>query len=300
MSRLLRAAPVELGDATLLCVVGPTASQKTELAIRICEEVGGEVIGADSVQIYKAFDIGSGKPTPQERARAPHHLVDVADPHGPWDAARFASEADEAIGEVRARGKVPVVCGGTFLWVRALVLGLAEAPAADPVIRAQLDEEAKRDGVAAMHARLAEVDPVTAERLSPNDYVRVQRALEVAALTGRRLSDLHAEHRAKPPRYEARYVGVRWDATALEDRIRRRAEQWLQTGWIEEVERLMGAGMRDTRPMGSVGYRQIVACLDGESPRDRLLEEIVRATKIFARRQRTWLRDEEVTWVDRI
>jgi tRNA dimethylallyltransferase len=298
MSRVLRTASLELGDATLLCVVGPTASQKTELAIRVCEEIGGEVIGADSVQIYRAFDIGSGKPTREERARARHHVVDVADPHAPWDAARWALAADEAIAQVRARGKVPVVCGGTFLWVRALVLGLAEAPAADPLLRAQLDDEARRSGVAALHARLVEADPVTAARLNPNDYVRVQRALEVFALTGRRLSDLHAEHRAKPPRHDASYVGVRWEAAMLEERIRRRAEQWLRTGWIEEVEALLDLGLRDTRPMASVGYRQIASYLEGKTPREDLLDEVSRATKVFARRQRTWLRDAPVRWVD--
>lgn len=290
--------PFELEPGVLLCVVGPTATQKTELAIRACERVDGEVVGADSVQIYEHFDIGSGKPTAEERRRAVHHLVGTQDPHRPMDAASFARAAQEAIVDIRARGKVPVVCGGSFLWVRALVYGLAEAPAADPALRARLERDAEEQGVPALHARLARVDPPTAARLSPNDFVRVQRALEVYELSGRRLSDLHREHQARGPRHRARFVGIRWSPADLEDRIRRRARGWLDQGWIDEVETLLARGFRNTRPMASVGYRQVVEHLDGEVGKEDLLDRVVRATKVFARRQRTWLRDEAVEWLD--
>lgn len=290
--------PFEPDDGELLCVVGPTASQKTELAIRVCEQVGGEVIGADSVQIYEHFDLGSGKPTAQEIARASHHLVGIADPHDPVDAARFAQLAGEAIHDVSARGKVPVVCGGTFLWVRALVYGLADAPPASPSLRERFDRERAEQGDGVMHERLHAIDPETADRLNPNDWVRVQRALEVYELSGRRLSELHREHQGRGPRHRARFVGVRWAPDQLEERIRRRAGAWLASGWIEEVEALIARGYRNTRPMGSVGYRQVVEYLDGEAGREDLLGRVVRATKVFARRQRTWLRDEAVHWMD--
>lgn len=289
---------ITLRDDELVCVVGPTASQKTELAIRLCEAFGGEVISADSVQIYRQFDVGSGKPTDAEMQRARHHLVSVAEPTEPWDAARWARAASDAIAEVRSRGKHPIVCGGAYLWVRALVLGLADAPEASPEVRSRLQEEAQKLGREALHARLAQVDPVLAARLSPRDFVRVQRALEVFELTGKRLSDLHAEHKRQPPRFAARLVGVQWTPDALERRIAQRAEAWLRDGWIDEVRSLLAAGLRETRSMGSVGYKQVAECLDGQLKESDLLVAITRATKIFARRQRTWLRDEPVQWLE--
>ncbi|PIE06196.1 MAG: tRNA (adenosine(37)-N6)-dimethylallyltransferase MiaA [Sorangium cellulosum] len=292
----LKTIPIDLQEGSLLCVVGPTASQKTELAIRICEQVDGEVIGADSVQIYKHFDVGSGKPTQQELARAVHHLVGTCNPLEPVDASMFARQAQAKIETIRARGKVPVVCGGTFMWVRALVHGLADAPAACGELRARLAQEANELGVPALHQKLQKVDPETASRLSPNDFVRIERALEVFELCGRKLSDLHREHQQRGPRYQPQYVGIQWNPEALEKRMKKRARQWLRTGWIEEVERLLKMGYRETRPMASVGYRQVVQYIDGKMGEEDLLERVVRATKIFARRQRTWLRDEAVAW----
>lgn len=289
---------LELFSDELLCVVGPTASGKTELAIRVCEQVGGEVISADSVQIYRHFDIGSGKPTAQELARAPHHLVGVQDPREPLDAARFAQLAEQAIGGVRARGKVPVVCGGAFLWVRALVQGLAKAPGASPELRAAIRAQAASCGVKALHAELAAVDPVTASRLSPNDLVRVERALEVFTLTGKPLSAWHSEHRQQPAVHKARMVGVRRSREELDARIAGRVEGWLQGGWIEEVVGLVDRGMGGTRAMGSVGYRQVLDHVEGRLGREQLAASIVRATRLFVRRQRTWLRDVPVTWID--
>jgi tRNA dimethylallyltransferase len=282
----------------LLCVVGPTASGKTELAIQICERFGGEVISADSVQIYRHFDIGSGKPTSEERARARHHLVDIQDPRDALDAARFAQLAEAAIAEVRARGKTPVVCGGAFLWVRALVQGLAKAPAANPEVRARIRAEAAAVGVEAVHARLARVDPVTALRLSPNDLIRVERALEVYETSGRPLSEWHAEHRRQPWAHRARFVGPERTREQLDQRIAARVEGWLQGGWIQEVRGLIEMGMRGTRAMGSVGYRQVMEHVEGRLAAGQLSASIVRSTRIFVRRQRTWLRDVPITWID--
>ena len=289
--------PFELGDEDLLCVVGPTASQKTELAIRICEMVGGEIISADSVQVYKHFDLGSGKPTEQERQRAAHHLIDVIDPAESIDAAQYARMADEAIARIRASGRVPIVCGGSFLWVRALVNGLAEAPAASAQVRAQLEQEARELGTAALHERLKQLDPELATRLSPNDFVRIQRGLEVHMITGRPLSQLQREHQSRPPRHRARLVGVRWSPDQLEQRMRIRATRWLEQGWLEEVRKLVEMGYRDSRPMGSIGYRQVLDYAEGRLNEADVLNEVVRATKSFARRQRTWLREAPVTWL---
>jgi tRNA dimethylallyltransferase len=284
-------------DDELLVVVGPTASGKTELAVRLAERFGGEVIGADSVQIYRGFDIGSGKPSAEERARAPHHLVDVANPDEAFDAQRFAELADRAIVEVRARGRVPIVCGGTFLWVRALVLGLAPAPPADAAIRARHAALVEAEGRAALHAKLAEVDAESAARLAPNDFVRVSRSLEIFELTGKPQSVWFAEHGFRSKRHEARMIGVWREREEIDRRIEARTEKWLASGWVDEVKGLIAAGHGEARAMGSVGYKQVKEHLEGQIPENELGPTIVRATRVFVRRQRTWLRDEQVSWI---
>jgi tRNA dimethylallyltransferase len=292
------AAELDLGDAEVALVVGPTASGKSDLALALAESRGGEIVGADSVQIYRHFDIGSSKPTPAERERVPHHLVDVADPLEPMDAASYAERAAGAIDDVRRRGRLPIVCGGTFLWVRALVYGLAEAPPGDAGARKRHAEIAAQKGRPALHAMLARVDAESAARLNPNDLLRVSRALEVFETSGRPLSEWQREHGFRTPRFRAKLLGVRWSASDLVARIERRTERALASGWIEEVERLVAQGYRESRAMSSVGYRQVLAHLDGAIARADLAPAINRATKIFARRQRTWLREQPVTWID--
>lgn len=281
----------------LLCIVGPTASGKTELAVDVCERIGGEVVSADSVQVYRGFDIGSGKPTPAERAKTPHHVVDVLDPHEAMDAATFATLADRAIADVRARGKTPVLCGGTFFWVRALVMGLVEAPAANPVIRARHRALVEASGRLALHEELARVDPASAARLHPNDVVRVSRALEIHELSGRPMSEWHAEHGFRESRLSAALVGVLTTPEELTARIAARADAWLAHGWIEEVERLVAEGHGETRPMSSVGYKEVRAFLAGALPREALRDAIVQSTRTFTRRQRTWLKSAGVEWL---
>jgi tRNA dimethylallyltransferase len=280
-------------------VVGPTASGKTELAVRLAEEHGGEIVSADSVQVYRRFDIGSGKPSAEERARAPHHLLDVCEPDQPLDAAGWAALASRAIEDIRARGGEPIVCGGTFLWVKALIYGLADAPPADPVLRARYRAEAEAAGRAALHARLAAVDPETARKLAPNDFVRVSRALEVHELTGVPLSRWHAEHGFRSPRYAARLLGVRREREELDRRIAARVRAMLAAGWLDEVRSLVAAGYGQSRAMGAVGYKQVHAAVSGGTAIDAeaLAGSIVRATRVFARRQRTWLREQPVEWV---
>ena len=286
-----------LARAKLLAIVGPTASGKTDLAMGVAERVSGEIISADSIQIYRGFDIGSGKVTIAERARVPHHLIDIREPDDPIDAATFASLAEAAIADVRARGKIPILCGGTFLWVRALVLGLVDAPRADPAIRERHRHIVDTEGRNALHAQLVAVDPTAADRLHPNDVVRVSRALEVYELSGRTLSDFHEGHGFRERRHDVAFVGIQLDAETLTKRIEARVDGWLANGFIEEVEGLVARGYGDSRPMGSVGYAQVRAVLRGELPRAQLREKIVQATRIFARRQRTWLKTAGVLWV---
>lgn len=292
--------PISSETTPLLVVVGPTASGKTELAIELCERLGGEIVSADSVQVYRHFEIGSGKPGSEERVRARHHLIDVVEPDEAIDAARFSELAEAAISEIRARGRWPIVCGGTFLWVRALLFGLAPAPRGDRSIRERHALSMRDSGAAAFHAELARVDAESAAKLSPNDFVRVSRALEVYELTGVPLSRLHAEHGFRVARHANRLIGPRRDREEQDRRIAERSERMLDRGLVDEVRALLARGFGSSRPMGSVGYKQVVQALESAQVENlaELRDGIARATRVFARRQRTWLRDEPVKWVD--
>lgn len=283
----------------LVVIVGETASGKTDLAVRLAALAGGEIVSADSVQIYQRFDVGSGKPTALQRQLVPHHLVDELPPLAPMDAAGWAAMAAERIGEISARGNRPLVCGGTFLWVRALLFGLAAAPPAHPEIRERHREWALREGRQALHARLQELDPPTAARLSPNDFVRVSRALEVQELSGEPMSAWQSGHGFRAPKHDALLVGIKHPRAALDSRQEARAHAMLGNGWVDEVRTLLADGLGEARAMRSVGYRQIVEELRGVPAPDGadLPTRIYRATRVLARRQRTWLRDEPVIWL---
>jgi tRNA dimethylallyltransferase len=283
--------------SVLVCVVGQTASGKTALATEVAARVGGEIVTADSVQIYRELDIGSGKPTAEERARAPHHLVSALDPMSPCDASRFVALADAVIADVRARGRVPIVCGGTFLWVKALVQGLVPAPAASESARDAHRKIVETSGRDALHAALEKVDPVAAAKLHPNDVVRVSRALEVFETTGEKISDLHAAHGFSDVRHKAKLFAIERTPEDLRARIEKRVDGFLAAGWIDEVRDLVLRGRGEARGMGSVGYREVAAHLRGEVAAADLKTAVVRSTRIFARRQRTWLGREPVTWL---
>ena len=281
----------------LVCVVGPTASGKTDLAIAVAERVGGEIVSADSVQIYRGFDIGSGKPTAEEQARARHHIIDVLDPLESVDAAAYAQLAETAIGDIRARGKLPILCGGTYFWVRALVLGLVDAPPGDAEIRARHRTIVDERGRSTLHEELARVDPESAARLHPNDVVRVSRALEIHELSGRKMSEWHAEHGFRKHRLDHVLVAPSVTPEQLSERITSRVDRWLAGGWIDEVKSLLERGYRDARAMSSVGYAEVRSFVDGTLPRESLRDSIVQSTRIFTRRQRTWLKSADVTWL---
>ena len=285
-------------DERLWVVVGPTASGKTSFAVELCEAHDGEIVSADSVQVYRHFEVGTGKPNSEERARARHHVIDVIEPSEPMDAARFAELAELAIADIRARGKRPIVCGGTFLWVRALIHGLVPAPPADPVIRARHQARVDAVGRAGLHEDLARVDADAARRLAPNDFVRVSRALEVHELTGIRMTDWQAAHGFKTSRHAARLLGVKREKEELDRRILARCKAMLAAGWVEEAQALTERGFAGTRPFASVGYKQVALALETGKVLDlaELELSIYRATRIFARRQRTWLRDQPIEW----
>ena len=287
----------ERDPTAVLAFVGPTASGKTELAVRVAEEIGGEIVSIDSVQIYRGFDLGSGKPSRDERARAPHHLIDAIEPSFAIDAARFAEMASHAMATITAGGKTPILCGGTFLWAKALLFGLAEAPAGNAEIRARHRAVVEAEGNVALHARLVVIDPVAADRLHPNDLVRVSRALEVYELTGRPLSAWQGDHAFKTPRFHARLIAISREPDVVTARIEARVRAWLAAGWIDETRALIAAGHGTARAMGSVGYREIHGHLEGSISEADLPRAIVRSTRIFARRQRTFLNHAKVDWL---
>jgi tRNA dimethylallyltransferase len=279
-----------------ICLAGPTASGKTAAALAIAARWPVEIISVDSALVYRGMDIGTAKPSREELAAVPHHLVDIREPTQAYSAAEFAADATRLVGEIEARGKRALLVGGTMLYFKALFEGLDEMPAADPALRAQLDAQAAAIGWPAMHAELAKVDPVTAARLAPNDAQRIQRALEVFRASGQPLSAFHATKSiAASPRpigAGALFSLEPSDRAWLHERIAQRFDAMLAAGFLDEVRALRARG--DLTPelpsMRCVGYRQAWEALDGAWPMAELRERGVAATRQLAKRQLTWLR----------
>lgn len=283
---------------SLVVLAGPTAVGKTALAVHLCREFGAEVVGADSVQVYRGLDIGSAKPTAQEQALAPHHLVDVAEPDEPLDAAAYARLADQAIAGLARRGKRVIVAGGSGLYIKALLQGLAPAPPVDPALRAKLAAQWEKRGPQAMHARLAELDPQAADRLHPNDRQRVLRALEVCLQTGEPFSRLQQRHGFQKSRYPHLLIGLTRPREELNRRIELRCRQMWEQGLLQEVEGLLKRGVPpQARPLQSLGYRHaLMVLLEGMDPAEALML-MIRDTKAYAKRQTTWFRGlEGIHW----
>jgi tRNA dimethylallyltransferase len=280
-------------------VVGPTASGKTALAIALAEALGGEIVNADSVQIYRGLDIGSCKPTAAEQARVRHHLIDVLEPDDPCDAGRFVALADAAIADIRARGRAPLVVGGTGLWFRALVHGLAPAPAVPDSVRARIQAELARLGPAALHERLRQVDPQAAARIAPQDPQRITRALEVFEAAGQPLSALQAAHRFAERRYDALVLALDWPRAALYARIDRRVAELMGAGFLAEVDGLLARGLSpDLRPLRSLGYAELSTFRRGAGTLDEAVARIAQGHRRYAKRQLTWFRGvPETVWL---
>ncbi len=271
-----------------MVVSGPTAAGKTELALGLARAHGGELIGADSVQVYRGFDIGSAKPARDELRGVAHHLLDVIDPDEPIDAVRYAALADAAIEGVAARAKIPIVVGGTGLWLRALLRGLVTLPEPDAAIRKALEAEADVAGSASLHARLSTLDPRAAAAIHPNDRLRIVRALEVHAQTGEPLGELRAQHALGAPRYEALVILIDRPRDEMAARMEARTRAMLERGLVDETRRLLERWGPSVRAMEAVGYKEARAFLAGELAEEALPAAITRATRIYARRQRTW------------
>jgi tRNA dimethylallyltransferase len=276
----------------VVCLVGPTASGKTELALELAEGAGAEIVSADSRQVYRHLDIGTAKPTAAERRRVPHHCLDVVDPDERFDAARFRAAASSVLAEVSARGCPGLVVGGTGLWIRVLLRGLCPAPGAAPALRAALHALAERCGIEELHRCLAVIDPPAATRIRPRDAVRLVRALEVAFSSGRRLSAWQTAHGFADAPYEVLLLGLAVPGSELNARIAARAQGMVAAGFADEVAALRARVGADAPAWASVGYREMRAYVEGTSSLDDALAATVLATRRFAKRQRTWFRAE--------
>ena len=277
--------------AQAIALLGPTASGKSCAAMQLAEELALEIVSVDSAQVYRGMDVGTAKPSAGDRARVAHHLIDLIDPAEPYGAARFVKDAQAAIAAIRGRERVPLLVGGTMLYAKALREGLAELPPADPQVRKRLAQDAAQSGWHVLHARLREVDPRTAARLSPADRQRIQRALEVYELTGEPLSDLLQAAATKP----TPVMTIAWmpsDRVALYRRIEARFDSMLAAGFLDEVRRLRARGdlNPDLPSMRSVGYRQAWDHLDQATSFDEFRASAIAASRQLAKRQITWLR----------
>jgi tRNA dimethylallyltransferase len=284
----------------VVCLVGPTASGKTALALELAQGLGAEIVSADSRQVYRALDVGTAKPTPAERRLVPHHCLDLVDPKDAYDAAQFRAAATAALTSVHARGRPALVVGGTGLWIRVLLRGLCLAPPRAPAVRAALHALATRRGLPELHRHLGAIDPAAAARIHPRDTVRIERALEVAFASGRRLSEWQAGHGFAESPYDALVLGLDVPASVLDARIATRAQRMVAAGFADEVRALRARGLPDTAPAwASVGYREMRAYVDGACDLDAARSALVAATRRFAKRQRTWFRAERgIVWRD--
>ena len=289
----------------IIAVVGPTASGKTSLSIALAKELGGEILSCDSMQIYRDMDIGTAKPTEEEREGIPHHLIDIAAANEPFSCAEYAAMAKRTVGEVIARGKLPIFCGGTGLYLDGVLRGGSsyEKTDTDPAYREQLERLADEQGAEAVHAMLAQVDPEAAQATHPHNVKRVIRALEIYRTTGLTKTELDARSREVESEYDALVLGIRFPDTAeLYERINRRVDMMIGQGLLDECRRLMDAGVfeRSATAAQAIGYKELFPYLRGELSLESCVETLKMATRRYAKRQMTWFRMHgNVVWLDR-
>ena len=285
----------------VLCVVGPTACGKTKMGVLLAQKYNGEVVSIDSMQIYKGMTIGTAAPTAAETEGIPHHMVAVADPGDNWSVARFVEAADHCIQEILQKNKLPVLVGGTGLYLDAIIAGRNFAPGASGgAVRRELERELETGGIEPLLAQLREVDPASAEKLHPSDTKRILRALEVYRESGKTISQHNAETRSLPRKYDPIYIGLAFrDREDMKELIDRRVDQMMAEGLPEEVRALRDAGVpRDSTALQAIGYKELLPALDGERTTAEAAEEIKLRSRQYAKRQLTWLRrNPDIHWI---
>jgi len=284
--------------ARLVVVLGPTASGKSALGIRLAEQLGGEVLVCDSTQVYRHFDIGTGKVPPAEQHGVPHHLVDLVEPDEVFTAGQYRERALDVLEGLRCRKKLPIVTAGTGLYLRALLEGLADAPTRSEELRERLRTRASRRGVESLHRLLARLDPEAARRIAPRDAHKVIRAIEIRTLSGRPVGDIHRSGRTPLAGYETRKIGLLPARAELYRRINARVEAMMTAGWAVEVEQLISRGMTATKPFQFIGYAELRRQIEHRRDPEQVIGAIQQATRRFAKRQITWFRKERgVHWL---
>ncbi len=284
----------------VVIILGPTGIGKTRLVLDLAQRVNGEIVSADSVQVYRYMDIGSAKPTAEERALVLHHLIDIVDPDEEFSAGRYRQEAQRAIESISGRKKPVLVSGGTGLYIKALIRGLSSQPQADEEFRRDLRLREAKEGKGYLYQQLIKSDPASAARIHPNDIFRTIRALEVYHLTGMPLSQLHGEHNFGESPYDCLQIGLYLQRDQLYRHINERCELMMAAGFLDEVRALRDRGYGPAlKSMQSLGYRHLCAYLEGRIPLDEAVRTMKRDTRRFAKRQKTWFRrDQSIVWVD--
>jgi tRNA dimethylallyltransferase len=282
----------------IIIICGPTAVGKTTVAVDLAQYLEGQIIGADSMQIYKFMDIGTAKPTTEERARVVHHMVDFVRPDKPYDAAQYAATARTKIIELDQQGIAPIVVGGTGLYIKALLHGLFDDRVSDPQIRDRLKSEIDDRGIRILYQRLSRLDPETAKRLHPNDSYRILRALEVIEATGQAISKHHQKHGFFDRPFESLKIGLNLDRALLYERINRRVDAMISAGFLAEVKGLLARGYAaNQKPMQSIGYRHMVDYIEDRLSWEECIRTLKRDHRRYAKRQLTWFRaDPEIIW----
>lgn len=285
---------------SLLVIVGPTATGKTELALQVAAACRGEIINSDALQVYRGFDIGTAKPTSKQRGQVRHHLIDILDPQEPYSAGQFARLARQAVRDIRSRGQLPIVVGGSGLYLRALLQGISPLPSIDPEVSQRLREELSSNGLESMYEELLKVDQRTAVNLHATDSQRILRALEVVRSTGKPLSSWILEKPFGRDQMASTQIGLTLPRSILYDRISDRVRTMREQGWLTEVQEILAAGVSPSSPaFQALGYRQLGSHLRGEMSLEEALGETIQATRRFAKRQMTWFRKEEaIKWFD--
>ena len=286
----------------IVCVVGPTACGKTTLGVQLAKKFNGEVVSADSMQIYKGMTIGTAAPTEAEMDGVPHHMIAVAEPEEQWSAARYAQMAVPIIDDIIARGKLPVLVGGTGLWIDTVVQGRTFAGGhAGGEVRKELQRQLEQEGIEPILARLREVDPESAERLHPSDEKRILRALEVWLETGKTITEHNEETKKIPPRYDAVWIGLRFeDREDMKALIDRRVDKMVDMGLLEEIDKLLSGGIsRETTALQAIGYKEFLGVAEGTATVEEAVAEGKLRSRQYAKRQLTWLRrNEAVHWIE--
>jgi tRNA dimethylallyltransferase len=289
-----------VGKPLVLAILGATATGKSALALAVAERYGGEIVNCDSTAVYRGFDIGTDKPPASDRARIPHHLIDIADPTDEYTAAQYARDAAAAIRDILARGRRPVLAGGTGFYYRALTRGLFPGPGRDPALRRRLESMADRRGVAFLHRFLRRVDPASAARIQPRDLKRLVRALEVYLLTGRALTAHFADTRSPIPDLDVLAFALRLPADQISARVTRRVDDQFDRGLLDEIRTLLARGIPEgARPFGGLVYRQALEHLHGVRDEASTRALIAQENRRYARRQLIWFRKEpNLVWLD--